>query len=202
MNQGQMTFKKCGHPKDQLNSKPDSRGIGRVTCRTCRTESGKKWYGHNKDHKTKWRKENPIKSAAISRRAKYGPGSVDHYVRQKELQKNLCALCEHNHGNTLHQDHDHSCCLPFRNKTGKIVTKCCGYCLRGLLCGGCNHKLSLVEETLLSGIIVHSKNKWLIAAQKYLYHWRRRNEVTGSGLRCEVPKDVSPAEPRYSADKT
>lgn len=115
--------------------------------------------------------KDPKQVSRRNRRRRHGPNSVGHYEEELIRQKNLCALC------FLpmiipHQDHDHICCARVPDKRGKNTLSTCGKCLRGLLCSGCNRRLSAVEELLLSGIIIPKKFKWFCIAQDYLLKWK------------------------------
>lgn len=55
-------------------------------------------------------------------------------------QQGACAICrEPKDSSELHVDHDHACC-PGR--------KCCGDCIRGLLCQGCNVGIGHLGESV------------------------------------------------------
>lgn len=63
-------------------------------------------------------------------------------------QGGACAICKCPIDLSAHIDHDHKCC-PKRQRS-------CGKCVRGLLCGSCNHLLGQAKdnpETLRSAII-------------------------------------------------
>lgn len=60
-------------------------------------------------------------------------------------QTGRCAVCsdplDANKGvNGLHIDHDHKCCPDYR--------KCCGKCVRGILCPRCNKALGFLDDDL------------------------------------------------------
>ena len=81
------------------------------------------------------------KNGQICRRCRHLKGryGILYYQLQriKESQANRCAICSIESSN-FHVDHDHSCC--------KGDTKGCGKCIRGLLCGPCNHAIGLLKE--------------------------------------------------------
>lgn len=156
---------RCGHLKtfDNLVVKLN----GSAQCRTCKIADGDRW---------RKKPENAHKQKIYGRRQRYGPGSEQHYERQMILQRGLCAICSRSyegHSRPLNQDHDHSCCSPSTKHSGN-QRRSCGICLRGLLCSICNRNLGYVEETLLDGIKINPKNKWLRNAQIYLQSWRKR----------------------------
>lgn len=56
----------------------------------------------------------------------------------KAKQNNQCLVCLRSFDEVVaHVDHDHACC-PTRPT--------CGECIRGLLCGMCNHALGLLKD--------------------------------------------------------
>jgi len=108
---------------------------------------------------------------------RFGTGSSLHYQRQLKKQKGKCALCfKSPEKKSLGQDHDHSCC-PYQPKKRKR-TKCCGDCLRGLLCDLCNMKLGVVESLLSDNPNLKIRDQWLKRAQRYLFFWRKTNAST------------------------
>lgn len=62
------------------------------------------------------------------------------YLDMLNRQGGGCAICggQSIDGNSLHVDHDHSCC-PAKKRS-------CGKCVRGLLCSGCNQALGLMRD--------------------------------------------------------
>ena len=103
---------------------------------------------------------------------RFGKGASKHYQEQLKKQKGKCALClNHSLNRSLSQDHDHSCC-PYQPKKRKR-TKCCGDCLRGLLCSLCNMKLGVIETLILDNPKITIKDPWLRRAQRYLFFWKR-----------------------------
>lgn len=54
-----------------------------------------------------------------------------------------CAICTRLFGGTRpHVDHDHACAHPGKGDS------CCRECVRGLLCGGCNHFAEWIETRM------------------------------------------------------
>lgn len=66
--------------------------------------------------------------------------TIDQYEVMLEAQGYACAICgePHSDDSKLHVDHDHACC-PER-------AKCCGQCVRALLCGPCNLGIGAFRE--------------------------------------------------------
>ncbi len=88
-----------------------------------------------------WKERNPERSTFLFRRSHlrthYGLTPED-YDSMLAAQGGGCAICEEqSNGEHLHVDHDHGCC-PGR--------KCCGECVRGLLCGRCNRLLGWYDR--------------------------------------------------------
>ncbi len=96
----------------------------------------------------------------------------------------------------LHIDHDHSCCPGMKS---------CGKCVRGLLCGGCNALIGMLERILKDAEVVASPDTWTAKAINYLRNsdcrCRRESEGTSSGIvsgECQqdglskpIPDDVN-----------
>lgn len=55
--------------------------------------------------------------------------SPEDFQKLIDKQNNKCKICDKVFVKTPHIDHDHSCCPS---------SKCCGKCIRGLLCHNCN----------------------------------------------------------------
>lgn len=78
-----------------------------------------------------WRKNNPDKLSNLILRNRYGL-TLQEYDTMLEQQNHKCAMCGRSKDDfkkRLHVDHDH--------KTGKI---------RGILCGGCNHAIAILDN--------------------------------------------------------
>lgn len=63
--------------------------------------------------------------------------TVEQYDKLLASQNGVCAVCKKPSNFTLHVDHDHKCCPS---------VMCCGKCVRGLLCKGCNRAISYIEN--------------------------------------------------------
>lgn len=128
-----------------------------VFCRLCKRKTGNSLTAHDpkvaslvyKKASTKhnsalsmqWQKDNPSRAKETSRRhdiKKYGI-TPEQYNSMFAKQNGQCAICGATaEGYRLHIDHDHNCC------EGK--KRCCGKCVRGLLCAACNIKLGILEQ--------------------------------------------------------
>lgn len=99
------------------------------------------------------RSADPAKTARDERRwylnRRYGL-TPDKFNELYQDQRGLCAICQRPLGDSLHVDHDHSCC------PGEVNT--CGFCIRGLLCMNCNTGLGKF----------HDSRELLLRAVKYL----------------------------------
>lgn len=70
--------------------------------------------------------------------------TLEEYDKLFVDQGGVCAICGSSpkDGEDLCVDHDHSCCSE--------INKCCGRCVRGLVCHGCNMRLGQIESKLLT----------------------------------------------------
>ncbi len=138
----------------------------------------------------KWRKDNPdyTEVASATKRKKYAEDpehrrmvlrraalsrhkmTIEQYDAQLLEQHGVCVLCgQPPQKNSLHVDHDHSCC-------DKKFT--CGKCNRGLLCSHCNIKIGYLEAFLgdLTDKHLHlgaAPGTWLYKALTYLDSYKR-----------------------------
>lgn len=111
-----------------------------------------------------WQKTADSKRKGRSRYNKHGKRQHLMYLyqlSQKDYdtlvasQHSKCKACgifvDCNFNNTLQVDHNHYCCP---------TQKCCGKCIRGLLCGRCNRALGLVNDSVyhLESLIQYIKN--------------------------------------------
>lgn len=143
-------------PKDKRNTD------GRFnTCRACKKLYTVEWFCRNPKKKEEYKKKNGIyairfyqknKDRIRKRRKFIQYGLTPEQFSSKLLeQENKCKICGILLDNlqpwtTPHVDHDHSCC----DREGS-----CGKCVRGLLCGSCNHMLGQAKDNptvLQSGI--------------------------------------------------
>jgi hypothetical protein len=79
--------------------------------------------------------------------------TVAEYDALLEKQGNVCAICL-KPSKRYHLDHDHDCCPQVR---------CCGKCIRSILCSGCNQGIGMFKEDPAS----------LVLAAEYLLKWRK-----------------------------
>lgn len=66
----------------------------------------------------------------------------DQYKEILDKQNGVCAICYKECKTTkgLAVDHDHKCCSG---------DKCCGKCIRGLLCTNCNGAIGMLQEDIV-----------------------------------------------------
>jgi hypothetical protein len=88
----------------------------------------------------RWRtKINPESAVSAGLYRDYGI-TLKEYNAILERQRGVCAICSRPPlKRRLHVDHDHSCC-PSR--------RCCGKCIRGLLCWYCNQSLGMLQDSV------------------------------------------------------
>jgi hypothetical protein len=67
----------------------------------------------------------------------------ERFAQMLEMQGYACAMCHEpfEKDQRICIDHDHACCPP----TPGAQTRCCGKCLRGLLCLTCNVAVGYIE---------------------------------------------------------
>jgi hypothetical protein len=65
----------------------------------------------------------------------------ERFSQMLDAQGNACAMCRtaFEEDQRICIDHDHACCPP------TLPTRCCGKCVRGLLCLTCNIALGYIE---------------------------------------------------------
>jgi recombination endonuclease VII len=78
----------------------------------------------------------------VYRLQRYGL-TQEQFGRLLDTQDNACGMCRAPFGDDqlIFIDHDHSCCPV----SPGAHTRCCGKCVRGLLCFRCNTALGYVE---------------------------------------------------------
>lgn len=113
---------------------------------TARRATARKWSGHpatkerrNREAK-QFRVDNPREAWSLTLWDRFRI-TADDYDALLEAQGGHCALCPKtpdDQERRLHVDHDHRCC--------PTVGRCCGECIRGLLCAGCNRLLGWFEN--------------------------------------------------------
>jgi hypothetical protein len=116
-------FKKCGHPLSEENIYYSKRD-GCKICKMCRNANSQA------AHK-KWITAEPGRAREHHLKVSYKI-TLQDYERMFKKQKGVCAICKlpAPEGKLLFVDHNHKCCPKSR---------CCGKCVRGLLCQMCNH---------------------------------------------------------------
>lgn len=84
--------------------------------------------------KAQWRQEYKLRRFGLTQ---------ERFGQFLAVQGNACGMCRmpFEEGQLIFIDHDHACC-PVVPGT---QTKCCGKCVRGLLCFRCNTALGYVE---------------------------------------------------------
>lgn len=95
-----------------------------------------------KKHYARWLRVGDTDSRplpAIPIRLKNHGLDEDRYRALLVAQGHACAICERAFSNEVRPciDHDHACC-PYG--------KSCGQCVRGILCGGCNKGIGMLQE--------------------------------------------------------
>ena len=158
----------CGGPRDPRRN---------TYCKPCATEWARNhrrlnpgYYAQkDREHRARnperyrslrreWNQKNPEKVRAMHLK-KYGM-TPERYEAMLRVQGGHCATCSATDPGRGRKyffiDHDHDCC--------PTKLKCCGKCVRGLLCNRCNRVLGFLNDNTL---ILHSLS-W------YLRHWQER----------------------------
>ena len=114
-----------------------------------------------------WVAEHPEERRSIWWKAalkKYNT-TIEWYKDKLAEQDDHCALCLAVEGKRrLSVDHNHECC--------DYHAKCCGKCLRGLLCVNCNRNLAIIERVLKQGTVVPISGTWLDSILQYLTKYK------------------------------
>jgi hypothetical protein len=121
-----------------------------IECRAARTAYAVEWraanrdklaarqtaYRHaNRDKVLAWQANDRASGRFRDRKYNLAPGQFDAMLA---AQGNSCAICGEGFSDRPpHVDHDHACCP----RGGS-----CGKCVRGLLCGPCNHALGSFRD--------------------------------------------------------
>lgn len=84
--------------------------------------------------KAKWRRAYKLRRFGLTQ---------EQFDRLLNAQDNACGMCRtpFEEDQLIFIDHDHACCAV----SPGVQTKCCGKCVRGLLCFRCNTALGYVE---------------------------------------------------------
>ena len=79
----------------------------------------------------RWRRTSRLRGYGLTREA---------FDALLTLQGHACGMCHEpfRDGHAICIDHDHDCC--------ETEKSCCGKCVRGLLCTGCNRALGHIER--------------------------------------------------------
>lgn len=129
--------KRCSSCKEEKSVtefyRRNNRGDGyQSNCKKCNTKQKSTWIQDNRD-KVKWN--------ALWNRHRLRQGELEQMLRD---QDGRCAICSDLiTTDTLHIDHDHTCCPD---------NKSCENCRRGLLCKLCNHRVGWYEAVHKPGI--------------------------------------------------
>lgn len=121
----------CRNCKEDFVSKGRKMGNSHITCPKCFEIYDRFTYKRN---------------GRYQNRFQYHGITVWDYYEIWKSQNGRCKLCEFE-AETLHIDHDHSCC-----PAGNYKLQSCGNCIRGLLCRDCNVMLGAYENC--KGILV------------------------------------------------
>lgn len=92
--------------------------------------------------------------------------TVEQYEERLANQGGHCALCsavQPENSRRMAVDHDHKCCRGI---------KCCGKCIRGILCANCNRKAGFLEEIMSDGMVMPGYNTWTSRALNYIESFR------------------------------
>ena len=147
---GKKICTKCRNwlPVERFNKNAAQPGGLHTWCKICRSESRKALYRRDPavaSGKQVWR----------TLKHKYGL-TREQYESLLESQGGVCAICggTSRGGRRLSVDHDHGCCPGDR---------CCGKCIRALLCEKCNSLLGYANDS----------TDRLEEAARYLRRWSR-----------------------------
>jgi hypothetical protein len=90
--------------------------------------------GYSPEDRSRWNKAYKLKRYGLT---------PEQFGQMLEAQQTACAMCRAPFGEDqfIYIDHDHACCPV----TPGAQTRCCGKCVRGLLCLTCNIALGYIE---------------------------------------------------------
>jgi hypothetical protein len=107
-----------------------------------KAERNKQYYQLNKEKEKKrgqeYREENKEKELARGLRYRHSV-TRDWIKNQLEKQENRCSICKMELTDSMHLDHNHSCCSSRRS---------CDKCRRSLLCEDCNLGLGRFKDSI------------------------------------------------------
>jgi hypothetical protein len=133
--QGSGRRKHCSNACQMADSRHSGERPTHATCRLCGQEfSLSRRNGRLQRTDTAWCRDCGRDSPEAMRYKRYGitPEQYDTALAEG------CPICLRK-VDTLHVDHDHSCCPPRKHRL-------CGGCTRGLICGSCNRALGLLRD--------------------------------------------------------
>jgi hypothetical protein len=108
-------------------------------CRKCATDMEKVRRDANKSSINEKRRERYSPEKNKKRRiVNVYNVTIEEYNTMVTKHANRCAICNC-YSESLHVDHDHSCCPG---------TRSCGKCIRGLLCSNCNNGLGRFYDNI------------------------------------------------------
>jgi len=153
---------KVEKPFDEFWKKKDAKDGLQTICMDCKTAYNKIYGQENAQEiaarkkiyrqenadviaarKKIYNQENAEAIAAYNRTYMYNL-TDEQYKQMLADQNNSCKTCKREFDSTSkytkpHIDHDHECCEGMR---------CCGKCVRGILCGACNVTLGTVKDNI------------------------------------------------------
>lgn len=113
----------------RMSASPD--GL-QYRCKACSRAFTSKWVENNRDRIREYSRTADIRRYGIT---------VERYEEMFAEQNGACKICRSPFTSTPHIDHSHACCPSRRS-----ITRACGGCVRGLLCGQCNRAIGLFYE--------------------------------------------------------
>jgi len=114
-----------------------------IPCSTAQsTASRNRNRAHHDQRVKRWNEANADRQRSYRLKRLYGITS-EQFDEMLAAQGGGCGICGHTatkgRWDRLAVDHDHACCAEKRS---------CGKCVRGILCGGCNLALGLLEKRI------------------------------------------------------